>query len=288
MLLTWPELRPLLESFANRDPGTFMHSAAVHFTADKLAQDLFLLLKPSFAIQNEVQKRSPFWMLHDIGKNAANQDKETAQKLVHPVHMLHRPAYDRARHWIHPQMGADLLMLWATKSAPKLQPQLKKWAQLTCLHDRQLNPYLECDIQQTSWLDKFTLFIFSLADTSMAMGLPRPNKKTIHNSNEIRQALQRKYLNDRTLQELFPGKNHNQLRDFIITSVLHSLGELQKNYPSSVWTQPTGFTNQTFRVPVDLNNGKAEPLDVLVIRAYEEHEKGWHRLMEELDKKGVF
>ena len=288
MLQTWPELTPLLEAFAQRDSGTFMHSAAVHFTASRLAQDLFLLTKPSYALQNEVYNRSPFWMLHDIGKTAAHNNQEFAQHLVHPKEQMNRPAYDRARHWLHPQMGGDLLTLWAKNTAPRLQPFIKKWAQLTCRHDRQLNPFLACDDTNISYADKLSQVIFALADTSMAMGLPRPNKNKIYSTSEIRQALQRKYLHDETLQKLFPGQNGNQLRHYIITSVLSSLQELGKNYPQSVWTAPTSFINPTFTVSVGDQSKKTNMLDTLIIQTWQEYEEQWDSIMIKMDRNGVF
>ena len=288
MLLHWPELKPLLESFANQDPGTFMHSVAVHFTANRLTQDLFLLLKPNLTTQNEIFNRSPFWMLHDIGKTAASTDKETAQTLVHPYHLLERPAYDKARHWIHPQMGADLLTIWAKNTAPNLQPLVKKWAQLTCLHDRQLNPFLDCNSENLAVIDKLSLLIFSLADTSMAMGLPRPNKNSTSSTDEVRHALHRKYLQDNTLIELFPQQNLNQLRHYIVTSVLHSLQELKKNYPESVWIKPSGFSNQSFKFLVDPNSEKTKILDDLVVQTWQENESIWEKIMVEMDLERVF
>ncbi len=288
LLLSWPELKSLLESFANRDPGTFMHSVAVHFTANRLAKDLFLLLRPDFGTQHEVLNRAPFWLLHDIGKTAADSNKETAQTLVHPPHVIDRPTYDKARHWIHPQMGGDLLAIWAKKTAPRLQPVAKKWAQLTCLHDRQLNPFLDCGSENLAWTDKLSLLIFSLADTSMAMGLPRPNKSSVHGANEIKQALHRKYLQDQILTELFPGKNLTQLKNFMVTSILSSLQELKKNYPSSVWTQPSGFANSSFNLNLKASEHKTKTLDDLIVQAWQLYEPAWEATMIKMDRKGVF
>lgn len=288
VLAAWPELTPLLESFANRDPGTFMHSIAVHTTANRLAQDLFLLTKPSYALQSEFFNSSPFLLVHDIGKTAAHTNLETAQKFVHPLDQMNRPAYDKARHWLHPQIGADLLILWGKNASPSLQPFIEKWAQLTCLHDRQLNPFLNCDTKNLQYVDKLSLFIFSIADTSMAMGLPRPNKDSTNNASEIKQVLHRKFLQDDTLNELFHGQNPSQLREYILVSVLGSLQELEKKYPRSVWTTPSGFTNPTFSFSVDANSKKTNLLNTLVLQAWRKHESTWDRFMIRMDRSGVF
>lgn len=288
MLATWPELTPLLESFANRDPGTFMHSIAVHTTANRLAQDLFLLTKPSYTLQNEFFKRSPFLFVHDIGKTAAHTNLETAQKFVHPLDQMNRPAYDKARHWLHPQIGADLLILWAKNASPSLQPFIKKWAQLTCLHDRQLNPFLNRQNENLQYADKLSLFIFSIADTSMAMGLPRPNKNSTNNVNEIRQVLHRKFLQDNTLSELFPGQNPSQLREYILVSILGSLQELEKKYPRSVWIAPSGFSNPSFALSISADSKKTNLLDNLAQQAWKNHEPAWDGVMREMDRLGIF
>ncbi|GIK83469.1 MAG: hypothetical protein BroJett025_00910 [Patescibacteria group bacterium] len=289
VLMTWPELKSLLESFAHRDPGTFMHSVAVHHTATRLAQDLFLRLKLSFSAQQSVFFRAPFWLLHDIGKTAADIDSEVAKKLVHPADRIKRPSYDRARHWLHPQMGGDLLRIWAKTTSPRLQPFVQKWAFLAHIHDRQLNKYLiDFQTQVPNWSDTFSLFLFSLCDTAMAMGLPRPNKDQVYTQDQIRQVLHKTNLKESVMSGLFPNENLNQLRHYILASIFSSLSELQKSHPPSAWTNPVGFVNKNFNQNLTESQRKLEPLEDLIVTTWRERERNWEKTMLTMDKSGVF
>lgn len=279
VITKWPELKDLLIAFENRDYGTFMHSIAVHFTANRLAQDLFLRLKTPVATQQSVFNREPFWLLHDIGKVAANTDMELAQQLVHPKDPMNRLSYDKARHWIHPQMSCDILNIWVNVTNPKIKPYAKKWAQLAQLHDPQLIPFLpNKEIKSLDWADKFSMLIFSLSDTSMAMGLPRPNKSTVFSETQIMQALDRKYLSYTALNELFVNQNHEELKQYIFASIFDSLKQLQKNYPKSAWVQPVTPPDQE----------KMQLLDELVIESWRTSEQLWAATMLSMDIKKVF
>lgn len=276
---SWPELKPLLAAFENRDYGTFMHSVAVHFTTKRLAQDLFLRLKTPLSMQQSVFNREPFWLLHDIGKVAADKNMDVAQHLVHPEDPMNRHSYDKARHWIHPQMSCDILNIWANSTSPRIKPYAKKWAGLAHLHDTQLLPFLPNNgTKNLSLADKFSLLIFSLCDTSMAMGLPRPNKKTVFSETQIMQALYKKYLSYPALNELFPNQNHEELKQYICTSIFDSLRLLQKNYPESAWVQP----------PTPPDQEKTQLLDELVIESWRVSEQFWCATMMRMDRVGVF
>ena len=266
LLKRWPMLAPLLAAFENRDYGTFMHSVAVHFTATKLAQDLFPLLQTPIATQQVVSNLAPFWLLHDIGKVAADRNIETAQSLVHPIDPMQRPGYDKARHWTHPQMSYDILEIWADQTSPNNKPLARKWARLAYLHDFQLLPFLPNNETDTlSWPDQFSLLIFSLCDTTMAMGLPRPNKKTVHSEAQIMQVLYKNHLTDPALKKLFPNQNLDELRQYICVSIFDSLRLLQKNYPESAWVES----------PTKIDQEKTQVLDVLVHTAWNTSEQFW-------------
>lgn len=282
LLLEFPQLQPLLVAFENRDYGTFMHSVAVHSTATRLIKDLFLLLKTQPAAQQAVYARTPFLLLHDIGKTAASpdiKDHTVSRSLVHPANPNSRPSYDTARHWIHPQMSGDLLDIWADTTSPSIRLKAKKWARLAYLHDKKLTPYLpKNNMKNLDWADRFALFIFSLSDTSMAMGLPRPNKKHSYSQTEIRQVLYRNHLSDTLLLELFPAQDTKELKHFVLASILDSLQELKKNYPESFWIKPSTQPDQT----------KTGLLDSLIATAWKEQEQFWEATMMRMDLERLF
>lgn len=286
VLASWPELYPLLIAFAQRDPGTFMHSVAVLETANKLASDLFLRF-PNPQLQKEIELRMPFWLLHDIGKVAADTDKHVAQFLVHPVAPMNRPQYDKARHWIHPQMSADILRLWAKDTNSTLQPTAYKWAELAGLHDVHLNIYLPYTKQNLDFADRLALLLFSLADTSMAMGLPRPNKRTTFSDHQIRHVLYTKFLQEKNLKKFFAGENLNHLQNYITVSVLESLKRLQGEYDESVWTNNFVSTNKHFAVQTNSEQQQTQLLDYLVTRAWNESEAFWEATILRMVHAGV-
>lgn len=279
LTLNWPELNPLFEAFKNRDYCTFMHSVAVHSTAQNLLRDLQLRAALSALHFQEIQNRSPFWMLHDIGKTAADIDQATAQQIVFPTHPDTRTQYQKARHWIHPHMSASVIKLWSNTTSEKTKHSAKKWAQLSYLHDNKLNPFLDDKHKiQLGASDKVALFLFSLSDTAMAMGLPRQNKENIHSADEIRSALLRKYLTDHVLKTLFPAQNTTELRNYILASVLDSVQKLQNQYPKEIWTTP----------PVPLNQEKTKPLDTIIIASWQECQQFWDATIANMDLANVF
>lgn len=286
VLARWPELYPLLVAFAQRDPGTFMHSVAVLETANKLASDLFLRF-PNPQLQKEIELRMPFWLLHDIGKAAADIDKQVARFLVHPVSAMDRPQYDKARHWIHPQMSADVIHLWAENQDGRVRPTAHKWAELAGLHDVHLNIYLPYTKQNLDFADRLALLLFSLADTSMAMGLPRPNKKTTFSDDQIRQVLYTKFLQEKNMKKFFAGENLTHLRNYITVSVLESLKRLQNEYDTSAWTNDFITTNKHFAVQTNSEHSQTQLLDYLIARAWSDHEAFWEATILRMVRAGV-
>lgn len=277
-----PDLSPLLVAFKNRDHGTFMHSIAVHFTAQRLTNDLKMRLSQTnirTEIWHELSLRSPFWMLHDIGKTAADIDMEEANSNVFPSYPDLRTNPQKASHWIHPQMSASIIKIWGEKLPKNLQPLTQKWAQLSYVHDNMLNPFLEDGHKiKLDYADKLSLLIFSLSDTAMAMGLPRPNKNCIYSPEQIKNALIRKYLSDNALRTMFPNQNVNELRNYILVSVLDSLDELQKKYPKSIWTKTS----------TQPNSEKMQVLDNLVVQSWTECQHLWEATVLRMDLAKVF
>lgn len=279
VISAWPELVPLLTAFEHRDYGTFMHSVAVHRVATKLVQDLFLRLDIDVATQQKVFDLSPFFILHDIGKLVASQNMEVAQGLVHPEDPTNRPSYDKALHWLHPPMGCYLLNIWASTASPRVKYFADKWANLARLHDKQLNPFLpNSNTEHLSWEEKFSLFVFSPCDTSMAMGLSRPNNGAVYDNTQIMRVLYKNHLNDRIIGELFPGQDPEELRQYICASIFDSLGLLQTEYPKSIWTHPVHKQDEE----------RTRLVDVLVAESWRSSERYWDIIMMRMDAENVF
>jgi len=277
LLIDWPELSPLLSSFKNRDYGTFMHSLAVHFTGQMLTYDLSVRIKnfPSVQINN----RSPFFMLHDIGKTVADKDMEVALKTVFPSYPDNRTNYQKAKHWIHPQMSDDLIKLWSASHIKNIQPQTLKWAELSYLHDIMLNPFLnKTKGVRLNYADKLSLYIFSISDTAMAMGLPRPHDVRVFSQSEIRIALISKYLSDTKLVEFFSNQEISQIRNYILASVFDSLKQLNIRFKTDDWIKPENNPDYS----------KTKLLDDLAIQSWKECEQFWDSTMIKMDLAKIF
>ena len=292
----WPELTPLLIGLAQRDSTTFMHSVAVHETAMKLLSDLSLLFPfPSDVVQ-ELQYRSPALLLHDAGKDAAHKDEQIAHRIVHPKSAVMRPSEEMALHWIHPIMGADIVAHWGSTQSKTLQKATKHWAELIKVHHASLVPYFESSDtfehqrerqKESDIFDLCMLVVFKVSDVAMAMGLPRPHRESEYTKNEIRKVIQDHYLLPDELETLV-GNSDFPLSEYIVTSVLGSLEQLQGMYTRDEWIQPKGFANDLFTVPVLQKNGESAVLEKVIAEVWSKYEAWWVSVMLSMDSDGVF
>lgn len=311
LLVNFPELYPLLTAFCERDQATFLHSVAVHFAATRLAHDLSLYFSNYSPNKNDTRKQraqqqqqqqqqkqkiaenwlnqmktlAPFWILHDIGKTASSldiQDYSIAQNIVHPIHGQKRSSYYAGMHYIHPQQSGHLISTWAKlrtypSTTSKFRSLAYKWAKLSYMHDKRVNIFLPYDIATLPLLEHQALLLFSASDTSVAMGLPRPNKQEIASPSKIKGVLFEDHLTHATLKRVFPHFNSNNLREFIFASISHSLQILASQFPNTL------LTSQNMQPDLE----KTMILDQIIVKAWKTYEKNWDNTLLKMDQAKV-
>lgn len=297
----YPELHQLLTAFAHRDQATFLHSVAVHFNATQLAHNLFLLFsqsKTNFREGNDTQQvarnwlkqlkpLSIFWLLHDIGKTASSldlQDYSIAQNRVHPVFGKKRPSLDTGMHYLHPQQSGHLINIWAqslsnssSKKTEKLKPLAQIWAKLSYLHDKRINVFSTFDTSTLPTIEKHALLLFSASDTSVAMGLPRPNKFDIESNSKIREIIWRDHISQPVLKQLFPNFDSISLQNYIFASITQSIQTLRTHFTDELLTAQN----------MSPNFATTAILDQIIATAWKTYEKDWDQTLLKMDKARV-
>lgn len=306
VILKHPELHQLLHGFAQRDPGTFLHCITVFFTSRQLLSDLFARYQYPDALQKATLSNIPFFLLHDIGKAAAHRDIEAAQKRVHPIRGVFRPTEEMAFHWIHPQLSASLLLLYKEHVANNnLQKLIEHWAQLSMVHDEQLNPYLSAhpaalengkyaiQIEQLDLPDFLAMLVFLVSDTAMAMGLPRPNRASTWSTPDLVQVLTNILSKQERAMKIVPaGKQSstelNRVKKYIIASVLSSVKELQATFSAQQMMQPTEFHSKQFHTASFSDTPSLALFNTLVGDSWRQAEAEWLHTVHKMEQNGVF
>lgn len=275
----WPELIPYIEAFKHRDYGTFMHSVAVFYAAHQLMKDLFLRFNPDKKFMTLVNQLSPFWFWHDIGKTATDKNMEVAQEIVHPADFIKRPIKNIALHITHPQMSGDLLRILSQQVDRQLRPLILKWAQLSNMHDYRMNKFIpNTNINQLSVAEKFALFLFSLSDNTIAMALPRPNRTQKQSKDKIKSTLFSQHFEMDLFKQLFPNQNLDELKHYILSSLLSSVDTLYSKYTDSMLTAN----------PFPTDEKKSNLIDNLVDQTRKESLQFWEATIALMDDAGVF
>lgn len=295
----WPELKSLLTGFSQRDPVTFMHCIAVHYAAHQLLRDLALRCDFSPRLQAELLALAPFWLMHDIGKVAADPEEDRAHHIVHPRHQTARPSEEMGRHWVHPVMGAELITHWGNQQSPAVWKRAQNWAELTRVHHAELVPYIGTTAaaatsrqsgakkMQPNWFDSCAMLCFTVSDVAVAMGLPRPHKEDTAPTSVIKTVIGTHYLPSYDFSQLFPGFEQGTA-EYILASVSDSLGTLKSQYSTQDWLQPAAFQADSFEVSVATKSVETEYLQQLIAQSWQESESFWASTMLNMDTDGVF
>jgi hypothetical protein len=284
-ILKYPEVKPLLVFLAERDPATFMHSFAVHATAMELLKDWRPLLNLPIKTTLEIQKKLIFCLLHDIGKTLAAVYKQNSQSIIYPNHSTQRGCCDRktedvAKHWIHPEMGYSLLIDWSNQVSDAQQRTIQNWAKLTRAHDRQLLSYFSEDpLKNLTHLDHIALELFRIADVTMAMGLPRPNREREWDETTISQVIRSKHQS---------SLKNDLLIEYSTQSVLSSLQYLKKTYQRNDFTNPQGLFSKKFQVSTAPETKNEISNQEQVARIWDIFESDWDWLILNMYHAGVF
>lgn len=302
-----PELFNLLHGFAQRDPGTFIHSVTVYLSGIQLLHDLFLRYSYPEKQRKKIQENLPFFLLHDIGKTASHIDPDLAKHRVHPIKGNPRQQEEMAFHWVHPQLSATLIKLWGQlQQNTQTQKKAIHWAQLALLHDEQLNPYLVKSnqeliphtaldlISELEIADCITMLVFLISDTSVAMGLPRPNRPSVWPEEKLTYVLHQILSKNNRLQTIIPHnhlkskKEVEQLKHFIIASALSSLKKLQNLFSPEQMQSPTQFHSRHFHTDIKEESVSNAQLGKLIQSAWKKAEPEWLKTVQKMEKNGVF
>lgn len=295
-LLAFPELKPLLIALAHQDSATFMHSVAVHTVVSRLVRDLCLRYQLPVATQQYLEDLLPFLLLHDIGKGGTHKSPSIAKLRVHPESDLLRPTEDIAFHWLHSEIGYDMLQIWAEQFSGKKQLQVLRWAELTRQHQPEIYTFLAREKYAQHLMPqpvslppqaRLVLNCFRIGDTCAAAALPRPNRTETYDYNYLVAHI-RRLCEKMHLDRVFGEQNPDELTFFITTSVIQSLQQLQKEYQTVDWLDPKGFTNPEFTLTVAPTLENIRPLLYLTYQAWHRAERRWDAIIRLMEDDGIF
>ena len=297
-LKQYPELKQILMAFANQDPASFMHSMAVHTIGYRLIHDLILRYQPSIEVRQHLEELIPFLLVHDLGKAGTDKDPQQAWRNVHPVNVHWRPVEEIAFHWLHSEIGYDMLLQLAERHSGRFQLLLRKWAELTRQHQPEIYDFLATERytkhlmpQPVSLppLARLVLACFRMSDTTAAAALPRPRgpNHKLYDHTYVVGHLRREF-EKMQLDQLLGDNNPEELLQFMSASVTQSLGQLKTHYQEQDWLHPKGFSNDDFAFEVERTQQNIQPLNTITHQAWKRAEPRWLAIIRLMEDDLVF